>query len=580
MENFKILEERKIEIYNTMEQYAGTGFMIMFKPAHLCVLFKNFDFIHDIKAAVDSSEILIVYNERKGNRSFIINENFGDFAHIILIFSTFFAMYLGFNTFREKFDVRFLNCKWFFRTALSRVLVIGFIFFGLFYISYLIIKYYKVPLTGSESRDLFLYLLYALFFLILFFFTGVLHASIIKNRKKASIMLPVVWFCLIYLIPGVLNVKLAKDVSGLPSSEDLDIQKFTKLLNAQKEGLSYIKDVMKKNKNITKDELVKIFRKMAYDFLSKEYLENKRKEEEFHARVKDVINRLEKRSVFYPVDYFKFLSYEVSGNGYSQYAGFVDYVYDIRDRFYKFYVKKRYDSPVRKVENFIKNDENIYRAKSNIPAGYRKGIGITALYSLILLLTAFLIQKIKAVKIKKDIHQIDIEMLVPGKSHFRLCQEKKERRQICNYLHNNGAVIIEKIDLSECDVDLSLQKWLEYECYKREVDREEVIKELEGIEIAAFELKQKIKNLNPETLNLTYLTILLYQKAELYALNNFLSGFSRGCERKFRKVIKRIKGITMCLYLGEDIYEISEPETPNGAKTRFVVVEFDKISLR
>lgn len=63
-ENFKLLEEQKISMYNTMEQYAATGFLVLFKPANLSVFFEHFDFIHNLKAVIDSSEMLIVYNER------------------------------------------------------------------------------------------------------------------------------------------------------------------------------------------------------------------------------------------------------------------------------------------------------------------------------------------------------------------------------------------------------------------------------------------------------------------------------------------------------------------------------------
>ena len=36
-EIFKILEEQKINFYNTMEQYAATGFLILFQPGNLSV---------------------------------------------------------------------------------------------------------------------------------------------------------------------------------------------------------------------------------------------------------------------------------------------------------------------------------------------------------------------------------------------------------------------------------------------------------------------------------------------------------------------------------------------------------------
>ena len=57
----------------------------------------------------------------------------------------------------------------------------------------------------------------------------------------------------------------------------------------------------------------------------------------------------------------------------------------LRNRFMQFYLKKRYESNDTVVESFVKNDENIFRARSRLPKTFWLGLLATAFYG-----TAFL----------------------------------------------------------------------------------------------------------------------------------------------------------------------------------------------
>jgi hypothetical protein len=53
----------------------------------------------------------------------------------------------------------------------------------------------------------------------------------------------------------------------------------------------------------------------------------------------------------------------------------------LRNRFMQFYLEKRYETNDAAVESFVKNDENIFRARSRLPKTFWLGFLATGFYA-------------------------------------------------------------------------------------------------------------------------------------------------------------------------------------------------------
>ncbi len=115
-------------------------------------------------------------------------------------------------------------------------------------------------------------------------------------------------------------------------------------------------------------------KKFAVQFINSSYLVNTGLETKYLRDVERVIAGHERQSVLFPTTFYHFLTGEASGKGYYGYLDFMDYIMKLRNRFVQYYLKKRYESNDTVVESFVKNDENIFRARSRLPKTFWLGL--------------------------------------------------------------------------------------------------------------------------------------------------------------------------------------------------------------
>jgi hypothetical protein len=90
--DFKILERQKIERFVSYEQYAAVGFRIMFQPSPLAVFFRNGYISKDLKTNIDATEIINIYDLKKGENIFFNRGNVNDFGGIIYLFASLWML--------------------------------------------------------------------------------------------------------------------------------------------------------------------------------------------------------------------------------------------------------------------------------------------------------------------------------------------------------------------------------------------------------------------------------------------------------------------------------------------------------
>ena len=141
-----------------------------------------------------------------------------------------------------------------------------------------------------------------------------------------------------------------------------------------------------KNRNERRREILKQF---AYEYQNNEYLLNLNRELVLKNKLENLINNYESMSTIYPSLYYRFISNEISSQGYYGYLDFLEYILKLRTDFLRYYLKKRYAYGDIKLETYVQNNENIFQAKSYIPKTYWYGLIFTLTYCLAMFFAAY-----------------------------------------------------------------------------------------------------------------------------------------------------------------------------------------------
>jgi hypothetical protein len=557
--DFSRLEKEKFDALVNYEQYAKVGFRVLFEPSPLMVFFKKTDFVQNLEANVDSSEVVNIYNLRKGRNAFTVDENFGDLSGIVTIFGTFLMMFMGMTSFRRRDWIDFFNKRFVLQAIIARLLWLNLFFAFLFSISYLFPLSMGISFSPQELKIYVCFSLLSNLFLSFFFLLGVTISSIFKYHKKAVASVFIIWFVLVFLIPEVGKIHLMQRVSSIPSAEELNLEKLKILLSREREAKSYVQKMILKEKRVDRKKIQKIMKEFSDDFMKTGYTKNKRSESNFHDKVVAVIHQYEYRSNYLPVDFFQFISREASSKGYGEYLNFVDYILDLKDRFIRFYVYKRYESPDQKVESFVKSTENFYKSETRLPASFFRGLTFLAVYFFLLITLLVVLNRKKPEKFDKPKLPAD---LAKNSILFLLVNPERQREMFESFKDGTAAIL----DVSSRDPyieDISLNTFIRFCCKQKGINRDEVIKNLKVFKINRSNLNDRLSSFKFEQIKKIVASIALAEKKDTIVINDFIKNEAREFENQFLKILSQVAATgKKIIYLSSDIY--SPSSTFNG----------------
>ena len=101
-------------------------------------------------------------------------------------------------------------------------------------------------------------------------------------------------------------------------------------------------------------------------------------------------------SSFFPNLLYFSICEEVSSHGGLSYIDFYSFSQYRKEQFIDFYVRKMYSGQNKtdgKIENFIKNDQDLFFAKSRLPINFYQGVIFTLIYILIFLMISYFLHK-------------------------------------------------------------------------------------------------------------------------------------------------------------------------------------------
>ncbi|MGD2087374.1 MAG: ABC transporter permease subunit [Candidatus Aminicenantes bacterium] len=380
---FQDIERLKVKQYINYSQYGGYGFRILFIPSPLSIYFVNSSTISQLTANVDSGERLNIYNSFKEGRTLFANKGggFKDFSSIMLLLGSLLVLYLGYESFIHRDYLRliygFVDYKrLFFSTVLSRVFILVFLFLLNAGISLIFLEINGIQFSKGEYVHFFIYLVTLVLVLVFFFALGTIAGSL-KSGFAGFVMVIISWFVLVFLFPGIVNTVTSRKADNIVSNYKLELQKLKSLMDFERQSFEELGSTTKDN--------IELVRKSVEDFLEKGFPKIHAFEERLSNEMEENVRYFEFLSSLFPSTFYLSAGNEISSRGYENFILYFDYIRELKKKFFKFYLDRRYysdasfDAP-KKVESFIKGNENLFHAKSRTPRGFFLGILLTLVY--------------------------------------------------------------------------------------------------------------------------------------------------------------------------------------------------------
>ncbi len=555
IESYKAYERLKVSQYFNYEQYGGVGFRVTMNPTPETVFFSGAS--ESWEANVDTKEAINIYIPRKGGSYF--GRKKIDIAQLIFWFWTIGAMFWGSNSMdgiKKLISSRKLTT-----IILSRFLVLA-----LFYtISTLSVLIY-IQIRIKVSFYMLYYILYLLCLIGFFYFLGVL-ISFTNSLSKAFVIVSL-WIVLVLLLPKLLDIYVKSEAQLLPANEAIN---YEKLMNKKQFEKKAEKEILSLPPNYRKKKAQEMIKRYAVSV----YSNNRHLEKTLFDRLVTLLDQAGYYKIVFPTSYIVNLGDDLGGKGYHSYIEFSEYISDTRDRFFKFYIKKRFfNKREGELENFCKNNENIYNSRTMLSNYYWLAILVLFLKTLVLLLVSVVKLK-KSNKECRDYISVNINNLKVGKLNYIQCDQDIQYK-IINYF-SDMSVIIKKYSKKDIGHDMPINNYVKYLSYILEADENRAFEIINEYQINA---ELHLHDVDEEKQRWIWAALLLSIESDIYIFIDFLRGSSRTFESELKKVLLKKYRSKRIVYLGSEMFTwIDEGSETNTTGYKSVAIDLEKISL-
>jgi hypothetical protein len=394
-DEFALYEKEKAKQMFNFQTYVTNGFRVFYCPAENSVFFHNSTILKDIEGDVSTFASFRMLYEFKGKNLFLHSRFILDYSGILLLFATLFMCYIGVGSISGLESMQFYLkhnsfFNFFYKTILCRLLIMLFVFLGLGIITIIMIYLLSPNWLDLQLKPFLYYFIYLLLFLVFFYLIGSLVRIVFESNIFSILIVFLVWFLVVFLIPEISRHYLLNKSQTLPSIEKINLQKITNQMSFERTAKKIINEKIEKNFNS-----FDIGRELSLQYRNNEFVENNIIEANYRDDLHRLIKKNEYLSQFFPSLHYTYLANEVSGKGFNGYIYFLNYILNLRDRFFDFYVQHFFIERNSAMKSFVTKDENIFYAKSHIPRTYWVGFLITVVYCLILLGLSYFILKRK-----------------------------------------------------------------------------------------------------------------------------------------------------------------------------------------
>lgn len=436
---FQELENKKVKKHIHYTFYGIRGVRLLLIPNPMSIIFNDSKVFNSLVADIDTAEKLNISNSIKGKELFSDSGGYMDIAGILLMLGSFLGLIYGYDGIRNIQYIRFLlsiseKKNIVFLIILSRIILVCTVCIVILCSTLLILWF--------EGIFLNLYFLWytLILFLVLSFFVSI--GGFIGSFGKKSIRLialPTVYFFLIFLVPWLIQKAVYIEAKNtIESIYEYEYRSFKYVMDFEERF--YEKFKVWKSGDVAPDDI----KAMIQSGQEEEYKKLREYERKRIEKIEKRIRIYQHLSSIFPTSFYLSVNKEISSLGFKNFIRFYRHAYEMKWRFIKFYIDRKFyrKLPKKGVEPFLKENEGIYNSEPGLPSGFWLGIVLT-----IFQIAIFILLTIKKCKYRLEGKPGALKGLKVnisrGKFNVFLTGDNGLKTQVYNFLFGSGETFID-----------------------------------------------------------------------------------------------------------------------------------------
>lgn len=572
------IEKTKVKNYIHYTQYAAYGVRVMLIPTPMSVLFDNSRVFDQLSATIDSSERLNIYNGLKGKNLFPEPGGFMDFSGLLLLFGSLMALMYGMDIFNRRDYLRYLVDEHGFRKTFSAVILVRSLLLNLLLPAAAAAALLPVWLNGlSLPAGGFFGVISAPAPVIIFFLLCGALTGLSPHTSTRITLTAAIFFTAIFLFPWMVNKIARINAAGLSVINHIEIKKLKEITLFEKKFYDSVGAYRSGEKS---GDAPPDVQQLIRSYIDNEYkkivdLESLEKE-----KIIDKISQYRIIAVLFPTTFYFANAYELGGRGFQAFIDFYNYSRALKDRFFRFYISRKYFQPTNDIESFIKQDENVFYSRSYYAYHFLTGLLLLLAYITGLFLLNL---KLHAAAFKHPAaREPQIEYPKSNNALFVLCRDDEMKDELFRYYQNHPhAVCIRKIRTRDFRMKgIGPDTLMKHLCSISDVDLNRARVHLELTRIPQHQPQNSVDH---HTALKIYASVKTAASCRFVVFDNFLKGETRAFETDIFRLIQQLETDgKRVLFLGTEMYYPSESLEERISLENFGVFPIypDKVTLR
>ena len=437
MEKSKEFQANEALAFKKMANYSmisGLGINILFSPSSSGGFFTHPPLMSELSANINTIVTLDIKNNSQGKSLFKSSSIFQmTFSSILLLLGTLASLFIGINAFCDKAYLKSQCSTYHEKFIFGYTLLSQFILIIACFLLILIITLCHAAIQGIFKTviDYSGMLAFTAVFLInaaFFFLIGVIISFTSSLRTKIAVLL-IIWIIFSWLIPIAFHSLITNEANTITSQYKVYNDKLTVVENFEK-------GVLEKEGQFDKTKL-DIFRKLAEEYWNNDFKQIEAKDGQFEGQIARVIQKYYNYFMLTPTTFYYASTEALSSRGYNNFINFSDYVWDMRRKFVRFWIDRVYYHDPKELVSFIKEDENIFKARAQLPENFASGILLNLIYVIILLgISYFLFERYYHISGNKEPVKTNNPIISIPKGQIKTLWVTKNAVGFCERLYN------------------------------------------------------------------------------------------------------------------------------------------------
>lgn len=452
MKSFKEMSDTNFQRLKTIYEYGYQGVTVAFQPGAMTIFFTNLGLPSDLTGKVDAYTYLGIHDNFKDNSLFTGTlTGWWNCAGVLLLFGSLLALFYGLETFRDKEYLKCLSSllstgRVFFYTLVARVLFITVTLLALFAGMLLFALARGIDLSLLSTKGMAGFFSSSWLVMVFFFLLGIILCLTLKSHNGMIAML-VTWFILVFLANGFVGSLI--EGRALDCTEDYqnEIDKSEVYSNFEKQA----------KKILSKEDLKNIDAKKLFvkKYLEEDYKSIELLETTLRRKITANIDNYEVFAGFVPTVFFQATAAEAGSKGLRNFTAFYAYLQKTKLAFIQFFLNRLYYNNPGVLVDFIRGEENIFRAKSQLPGRFALGVLVNLAYIFLLsgLSLVFFSRYIYTPGLKKTLKEKNPAIRLGKDDYLVALYLRKGQRRFNDHLYN---LLSGKPDRFNRDIDITV----------------------------------------------------------------------------------------------------------------------------